>query len=192
MKPAARNPNEPLFPARIARSRAAVGLAAAAGGVLSLGLIGCESDSFIDPSVMGRWEHTPTKVPILERIASIEDAKGDLVEHSAPTAEDLYTDSRDYRVGAGDTLTIQIWEFVQTGAPPENFERVVDPIGMIELPQLGRLFVSGKTIEQVRDVVTEGMKKYTSDPLVAVDIRQLRQQTFTLVGSVEDGDGRFL
>lgn len=134
---------------------------------------------------MGRWEHTPTKVPILERIASIEDAKGDLVEHSAPTAEDLYTDSRDYRVGAGDTLTIQIWEFVQTGAPPENFERVVDPIGMIELPQLGRLFVSGKTIEQVRDVVTEGMKKYTSDPLVAVDIRQLRQQTFTLVGSVE-------
>ncbi|MBS0188793.1 MAG: polysaccharide biosynthesis/export family protein [Planctomycetes bacterium] len=165
--------------------RAPARILATVGTAAGLVMVGCESDSFIDPSVMGRWEHTPTKVPVLERIASIEDAKGDLVEHSAPTPEDLYTDPRDYRVGPGDTLRIEIWDFVQTGTPPELFERVVDPVGMIELPQLGRLFVSGKSIEQVRDTIADGMKKFIGDPLVGVDIRELRQQTFTMVGAVE-------
>lgn len=170
---------------RFAPGRSAARVLAIAGGVAGMAMVGCESDSFIDPSVLGRWEFTPTKVPVLERIASIEEAKGDLVEHSAPTPEDLYTDPRDYRVGPGDALRIEIYDFVQSGAPPELFERVVDPIGMIELPQLGRLFVSGKSIEQVRDTIVDGMKKFIAEPLVGVDIRELRQQTFTMVGAIE-------
>ncbi|MBX3361226.1 MAG: hypothetical protein KF705_07295 [Phycisphaeraceae bacterium] len=59
---------------------------AAAGGVVLLGgMSGCETDSFIDPSVVGRWEHTPTTVPILERIAAIEDPRTELVEYTEPT-----------------------------------------------------------------------------------------------------------
>lgn len=182
------NPADATTSTRIGLRRLGFSVArvlAIAGGAAGLAMVGCESDSFIDPSVMGRWEHTPTKVPVLERIASIEDAKGDLVEHSAPTPEDLYADPRDYRVGPGDSLRIEIWDFVQSGNPPEQFERVVDPVGMIELPQLGRLFVSGKSIEQVRDTIADGMKKYIADPLVGVDIRELRQQTFTVVGAIE-------
>lgn len=159
-------------------------LAAGAAGA-SLGLLtGCESDSFFDPSVVGRWEHTPTKVPILERIASIEEAKGDLVEISSPTPEDLYTDPRDYRVGPGDVLQIEIYDFTTTGQP-EQFERAVDPTGTIDLPQLGRLFVSGQSIEGVRDTISEAMKKFVAEPLVGVVIRELRQQTYTMVGAVE-------
>lgn len=41
------------------------------------GLAGCEVDSFIDPSVLGRWEKTPTVVPILDRVAVIEDTTGE-------------------------------------------------------------------------------------------------------------------
>lgn len=159
-------------------------LAAGAAGV-SVGLLtGCESDSFFDPSVVGRWEHTPTKVPILERIASIEEAKGDLVEISSPTTEDLYSDPRDYRVGPGDVLQIEIYDFTTTGQP-EQFERAVDPTGTIDLPQLGRLFVSGQSIEGVRETISDAMKKFVAEPLVGVVIRELRQQTFTMVGAVE-------
>ena len=159
-------------------------LAAGAAGV-SVGLLtGCESDSFFDPSVVGRWEHTPTKVPILERIASIEEAKGDLVEISSPTTEDLYSDPRDYRVGPGDVLQIEIYDFTTTGQP-EQFERSVDPTGTIDLPQLGRLFVSGQSIEGVRETISDAMKKFVAEPLVGVVIRELRQQTFTMVGAVE-------
>lgn len=182
------NPTDPAtnpFFCRSALRRTTAKVLALAGGVVGVSMVGCESDSFIDPSVMGRWEHTPTKVPVLERIASIEDAKGDLVESSSPTPEDLYTDPRDYRVGPGDALRIEIYDFVTTGGPPELFERVVDPVGMIELPQLGRLFVSGKSVEQVRDTISDAMKKFVADPLVGVDIRELRQQTFTMIGAIE-------
>lgn len=159
--------------------------AGAAGAGLGL-LTGCESDSFFDPSVVGRWEHTPTKVPILERIASIEEAKGDLVEISSPTPEDLYTDPRDYRVGPGDILQIEIYDFAttQTGQP-EQFERSVDPTGTIDLPQLGRLFVSGESIEGVRATIADAMKKFVAEPLVGVVVKELRQQTYTMVGAVE-------
>ncbi len=166
-------------------TRIAWRLVAASGGIAGLAMTGCESDSFIDPSVIGRWEHTPTKVPILERIASIEEAKGDLVEHSAVTPEDLYADPRDYRVGPGDGLQIEIWDFVETGRGPEIFERVVDPVGMIEMPQLGRQFVGGKSVEQVRDMLVDAMKKFIADPLVGVVVKELRQQTFTIVGAVD-------
>lgn len=170
---------------RTPRSRGVRSLVAFAGAAVAAGLLtGCESDSFFDPSVVGRWEHTPTKVPILERIASIEDAKGDLVEYSSPTPEDLYTDPRDYRVGPGDLLQIEIWDFIETGRP-EQFERVVDPVGTIELPQLGRLFVSGQSVEQARDTIAEAMKRLVADPLVGVVVKELRQQTFTMVGAVD-------
>ncbi len=31
-----------------------------------LGSAGCEADSYLAPSKLGRWEHTPATVPILE------------------------------------------------------------------------------------------------------------------------------
>ena len=52
---------------RLGRSVVAVALAA---GALE-GLGGCEIDSFINPSVLGYWEHTPTVVPILTRLGPI-------------------------------------------------------------------------------------------------------------------------
>ncbi|MFN9969834.1 MAG: polysaccharide biosynthesis/export family protein, partial [Phycisphaerae bacterium] len=67
---------------------------------------------------------------------------------------------------------------------PEQFERSVDPTGTIDLPQLGRLFVSGQSIEGVRETISDAMKKFVAEPLVGVVIRELRQQTFTMVGAV--------
>jgi len=45
-------------------------------GMLMLGSVfmsGCTWDSFMDPSIVGRWERTPTSVPILNHIGAIED-----------------------------------------------------------------------------------------------------------------------
>ena len=50
--------------------RAGMGLGA--GSMLGL-LGGCQVDSFLDPSITGKWEHTPTTMPILDRISVIED-----------------------------------------------------------------------------------------------------------------------
>jgi polysaccharide export outer membrane protein len=88
-------------------------LKAAAGMALLLaGLAGCETDSFLDPSITGRWEHTPTTVPILERIAAIEDPRGELVEYMEPTSDDLRVDADDYRVGPGDAIDLVLYDMI--------------------------------------------------------------------------------
>ncbi|MEC8092279.1 MAG: hypothetical protein VX155_00410, partial [Planctomycetota bacterium] len=46
-------------------------MAAWTGLALSFGA-GCQTDSFVDPTVTGRWEHQPTTLPILRRINAIE------------------------------------------------------------------------------------------------------------------------
>ena len=50
--------------------------------VLSLGA-GCQTDSFVDPTVTGRWEHQPTTLPILRKINAIE--IGEQVVGETPT-----------------------------------------------------------------------------------------------------------
>src|SRR5438874_11211276 len=71
------------------------------GLALAAGLGGCtESDSWLlDPSVVGRWEHTPTTVPILSRINSIEGPADEWVQISDPTPGDLLPEASEYRLG---------------------------------------------------------------------------------------------
>jgi len=50
---------------------------------------GCSLDSYMNPSITGRWEATPTTVPILDRIAAIEDSTGVWVDESLLTPANL-------------------------------------------------------------------------------------------------------
>lgn len=150
--------------------------------LLTLG--GCNTyDSFLNPSVTGRWERTPTRVPILEHLAAIEDPADQWVEFSEITREDLIPQSEVYRVGPGDALVVTIWDLIQANQA-ETLPRVVDPNGYIEIPQLGRIFVTGKTEKEVADAVADAMQVLVLDPTVSVVVEQRRDQTFHLMGNV--------
>jgi len=166
-----------------ARSRrAALAVLVAAAGTLG-SLSGCEVDSFLDPSVTGRWEHTPTIMPILERISSIEDETGEFVEFSDPTADDLVAQPRTYRLIPGDELRVTIYDIVEPNRP-EEYTVIVDPKGTIEIPQLGRLTVLGLTTEAARAVIEDATRRVVSDPLVSVVGISQRSQVFNIIGAV--------
>ena len=118
---------------------------------------GCGTDSYFDPSVVGRWERTPTVVPILEHIAAIEGDAGPYVEYSEVSAQDLIPEITEYKVGPGDTLDILVYDIPQQNAATQ-YTRMVDERGMIDIPQLGPLYVAGHTSEGVRGVIAEAMK----------------------------------
>ncbi len=172
------------------RGRGAAIRAAAGLAVVSVGLGGC-ADSFMDPSVTGRWEATPAVMPILDRIASIEDDAGEMVETTDPVAADLMPLPQAYRIGPGDQLEITVYDLIETGQP-ERYDAVVDPRGAIELPQLGRLTVTGLTTEEATEVIRNAMKRLVAEPLASVVARGQRQQTYNIIGDVQSPGPYFI
>jgi polysaccharide export outer membrane protein len=169
--------------------RKAAGLAAV--GVTGV-LGGCQN-SFMDPSIngSGRWKATPAVMPILDRLATIEDETGELVETSDPVAADLIPLPQSYRIGPGDSLEITLYDLIETGRP-EKYSRTVDPRGTLELPQLGRLSVGGMTTEEATEVIRTAMKRLVAEPLVLVDALGQRQQTYNIIGEVQSPGPYFI
>lgn len=152
---------------------------------------GCNWDSYLRTNTVGRWEATTTKVPILTRIAAIEDENGLAVDAVAPTPEDLYPDPQQYRVGPGDELELEIYDIVETGSMTP-YSRRVDVRGMVNIPQLGDVFVNGKTVDGVKDAISTAMKKLVEEPLVGVNVKAERQQTFVIQGAVDQPGPYFI
>lgn len=155
-------------------------------GFLMLGsafLGGCAWDSYMDPSIVGRWERTPTSVPILDHIGAIEDPNAEWVDVSEITPDDLVPETDIYRIGPGDFLDLTIWDLITRGQP-ELLPRQVDQNGYVQIPQLGRIFVSELTETEVRDAIGLKMSALVADPLISVVVQQRRQQIFHLSGNV--------
>lgn len=161
----------------------AAGLAACLGG--------CETDSFLDPSVVGRWEHTPTRVPILTRLSAIEDATDEFVEYTEVTPDDLIPQPNEYRVGPGDRLQIVLYDDVNTNQPGV-YERSIDIRGMVDLPQLGEVNLNNRTIEQAKELLRQALSKFVNDPLVLVVPIEARQQTYHVTGEVANPGPYFI
>ena len=160
-------------------------------GTLSIGgfalvaalLGGCNYDSYMDPSVTGRWEHTPTRVPILENLGAIEDPSEQWIEKTEITNDDLIPETDVYRIGPGDFIDLTIWDLITRGQP-ELLPRSVDQNGYVEIPQLGRVYVTGLTETEVAEAVAAKMVDIVADPLVSVNVQLRRQQTYSLMGNV--------
>ncbi len=173
-----------------ARRTSLVGVSAlcvACGGAL----VGCNADSFFDQSVVGRWEQTPTVVPILERIDLIERDSGEFVETTDIIAEDLIPEVEDYAIGSGDQLFIEIFDFIEPNVPSQ-FQRIVGPQGTIDMPQLGRINTLGLTAEELREQLRAEIRNagIIEDALVSVQVTSQRRSTYSVFGFI-NGVGRY-
>jgi polysaccharide biosynthesis/export protein len=174
----------------LAAARPALLIAALAG--LFGGLAGCEVDSYLDPSVIGRWENTPTIVPVLERIDIVERDTGEFVDVTPVLPSDLLPEITEYRVAAGDSLVVSILDFIESGRE-SRFELVVDPRGFVPIPQIGEIFVNKRSRQEIERDIVEAVRArgILEDPLVDVQIPGTRQATFSIFGVV-DRAGRYL
>lgn len=172
------------------RSRTNMGtlrlLALAGMAVPSLAMFGCEVDSFFDQSVMGRWENTPTTVPILERLVAIEGSASQAsVETSPVRPEDLIPEVEAYRLGPGDTVELGVQDLYRTDSV-EVLQREVDARGFIDLPLLGSVAIVGLTIDEARLAVVKGLedRNILRNPNVTAQVLARRGLTFNILGSV--------
>jgi len=173
----------------IATSRTSSASGLRVAGVLSLAagllmtLTGCQ-DSFMDPSVLGRWEHTPTVVPVLDRIATIEDEDAQLVERSDPMPEDLLPQAFIYQLTPGDSLDVTLYDLIVSDKP-DTYRVTIDAKGAIDLPQLGRVQVAGKSVDDAVAAIQSAMTRLVSNPLAQITVLDARGASYSITGNVD-------
>ena len=90
----------------------------------------------------------------------------------------------DYVLGAGDTLTINMW-----GGVTQTLSRVIDRDGRILLPDAGSFDVSGLPLERAESMIEGALKKQYRDVKVTVTVSRLRSVRVYVVGDVQRPGG---
>ncbi len=160
------------------------GLAWVASGVLLVSSTGCMRslwNDFFDPSEVGRFNSKPVTNEIRATLG-LQDEETELIDASDPLPEDTVAVVKEYQIGPGDTLEINIHELLRLGTITTEVRKVSE-LGFIRLPKLGRINVNGMTEQNVEDLLKSKLDPdILIDPIVSVVVRDEKQREFTIVG----------
>ncbi len=110
-------------------------------------------------------------------------AAGSVPEPAAPDSPPVGT----YRIQPGDVLSISVWKETDLQA-----EVIVRPDGGVSFPLAGDQIAEGHTVDELRHVLAEKLKKFIPDPVVTVAVRQLGGNRIYVMGKVNrPGDFAF-
>lgn len=108
-----------------------------------------------------------------------------------PTLENLKR-QYSYRVGSGDVLSVKVWNQPDFNvfSSSSNNKQVsqgtwVDESGNIFYPLAGKLSVRGKSIAEIRQMLSSRLARYLKNPQVDVNIAEFRSQNFSVNGAVK-------
>jgi polysaccharide export outer membrane protein len=98
---------------------------------------------------------------------------------NAATPDKPPENSPDYVIGADDTLHISVWK------EPDLSETLpVRPDGKISMPLLNDITAAGLTPLELKESITEKLKKYISDPRVTIVVTAMNSRRIFVTGEV--------
>jgi polysaccharide export outer membrane protein len=96
-----------------------------------------------------------------------------------PPPDEINSVESPYVIGAADEVQVHVWK------NPELTTNVpVRPDGMISLPLLDDVQAAGLTAEQLKEVVTEKLAEYISNPDVTVVVTSMQSKRIYVLGEV--------
>ncbi len=97
-------------------------------------------------------------------------------------AADLSGKPQAYRIGAGDTISVSVFQEPDLS----NDKLQVDDVGRIQLPLAGDILASGLTAPELSAVIAERLgRDYIRHPQVVVSVVSTREQTVAVEGEVK-------
>jgi polysaccharide biosynthesis/export protein len=102
------------------------------------------------------------------------------VAADAPTGPALVATQTDYKIHAGDTLLVGVYD--DPKMPPITV--TVTPDGKFSFPLIGIIAAGGKTPEQVRVEMETKLRKYVSEPVVTCSIVEAKGNVAYVIGQV--------
>ncbi|HVT91120.1 MAG TPA: polysaccharide biosynthesis/export family protein [Tepidisphaeraceae bacterium] len=166
------------------------GMLTVAGGVLSVLLLsfgtGCETQSYFDPTEMGRFGKTPIVVPILKNLdTGIEETDERFVNATEVRDSDLIVNKDDYTIGANDLIQVSITDLVAPGVETLKQMRVTQS-GVISLPLIEQVKAAGLTESQLEQAISQAYrdKNLIQNAQVSVVTIEARNRIFTISGAV--------
>src|SRR5215472_9747349 len=116
--------------------------------------------------------------PEQEKKEEVKNAKSQVAPSAASAAANA-TDDPTYKIGAQDVLRIDVWREDQlTRTVP------VRPDGKITLPLLNDVQAVGLTPMELAEVISEGLKKYITNPQVTVSVTEINSKRIYVNGEV--------
>lgn len=95
-----------------------------------------------------------------------------------------------YHVGPGDVLNIVVYDHPELTIPAggersaEEAGTIVHANGSIYYPYIGSINIEGKTVNQIRDILTRRLATYIADPQVEVSVAAFRSKKVYVSGAV--------
>ena len=161
----------------------------------SLNIVGCYAPGSIFPGMQNINTYEMRKQIKKERFH----VKPTLIPITPPLISDQRVNTYFYRVSASDVLHVYVWQHpefameVQTsvgsigthgGSGTSGY--LVDSNGRIFFPLIGYVHVAGKTLDEIRILVTQKLKKYIPNPQVNVRVAEFRGQRVYVLGEVNN------
>ena len=117
--------------------------------------------------------HTESFRPIEKQSATALMSKEDLA---------LIEESNNpvYRMGSGDVVRLEVF-----GRPEVSGKHIVGPDGKITLPLAGDIALSELTREEGRDLVTQRLRTFFTQPFVSLIVDEYTSNQVTVLGRVE-------
>lgn len=96
-------------------------------------------------------------------------------------------DRSTYILGPDDQIGVRVLDLEEFSEGQTGKDRAfrVDLRGNVNLPLVGRLRVSGQTVEQVEATLVERLKEYLKSPNVTVSIAEYKSQPVSVIGQVQ-------
>ena len=111
--------------------------------------------------------------------ASLMAHAGEVTRPAAPTA----FGEGEYRMGPEDLIEVFVWK-----EPDLTTTVTVRPDGKISLPLLNEVDASGKTAVELQAEVAGKLRKFVSNPVVSVIVKEVNSPKFSVLGQVRKPD----